>query len=94
MNAVAMNSVLRKGSLRNRICQRPITLQDLGKMMAKFETKSLLSVAPGRGRKLASVKTKEIVELSKKETEMESTHGTYSIFAVALRIEYCVQNCP
>lgn len=65
----------------------PMTPQGLRKMMAKFEATGLLSVAPGRGRKPASVETEEVVALAVEEATMESTHGTCSVRAVARRMD-------
>ena len=52
--------------------------QDFRKMMAKFETTDLFSVAPGRGKELASVEIEEFVALALKEATTESTHGRTS----------------
>ena len=53
--------------------------------MAKFEATGLLSVAPGRTRKPASVETEHVISLAVigNEATIKSINGTYGICAVA-----------
>lgn len=72
----------------------PMTRHGVRKVMARFEATGLLSIAPEKARKPASVKTEKAVELAVEDSTMKSTHDMCCHKRNGYTIRYGVQNCP
>ena len=71
-----------------------MTTRGLRKMMARFEATGLLSVAPGKEKKLTSVETEKDFALAMEEATIKSTHCACCGTSNGRTMEYGVQNYP